>query len=546
MRKLGFTLSLIAAAVAGAGYGDDMTAAHRAAADRVRTFVYNSDGCDMLYYPEKSPLTIEGFTKQRLTAALGTKISTISYCPLGSGFGYFTSLRVGDPLTNTVPPSKGRYNGKYNATLPFWEKYRTDALEMALAFARTNGFERFMSIRMNDSHDGSTNLKKGLIHPLFSPFRRKHPECLMGSRADGVFPTVCRYQWTCCNYAMPAVRDAMRRYVREFCENYDMEGLELDFCRHPCFFKSVAWGEPVRTEELEMMTDLLRDIRKTTLSYERKKGHPILLSARVPDSVPFCRAIGLDIPAWLKEKLLDAVNVGCYFDLEDPQPFVELAHASGVKCFVSIDETRIPRIAKKNGSPLIDGRDSVENYLAHYAAAMSTGCDGIHLFNLEHKRLTERTGVDPRETDGLDKIYFATERGAGGWPPSGYLKDGFSYKKLPRIEPTLEKDEAFRYGKPRTFDLRLGDDFAKAAAKGLRPVVSVLALVDANAAPLLTVNGRALPSPTSFDKGLATFACAEPSCFKKGINRFTVASGDGREGVLRDFAVRIAYEKALR
>ena len=51
------------------------------------------------------------------------------------------------------------------------------------------------------------------------------------------------------------------------------------------------------------------------------------------------------------------------------------------------------------------------------------------------------------------------------------------------------------------------------------------------------------PETTEAD---ATFACAEPSCFKKGINRFVVASGDGQEGVLRDFAVRIAYEKTLR
>ncbi len=48
--------------------------------------------------------------------------------------------------------------------------------------------------------------------------------------------------WTAVDFAHAAVRDHVRRFVREFLESYDIDGIEYDFFRHLQLFKTVANG----------------------------------------------------------------------------------------------------------------------------------------------------------------------------------------------------------------------------------------------------------------------------------------------------------------
>ncbi len=517
----------------------DLASLYEVARNRPRTIVYNTDGCDMLYYPKNLPVTVEAFTGRRLKYAVGTKISTISYCPISSGFGDFTVMHVGNALTGTidVPSHKNDING----TLPF-AKIGHDCLEMALEFSRTNGFERFMSIRMNDSHDGGARPDKGHIAPLFSKFRQEHPDCLMGDPGKNRWPVVGKWQWTCCNYAKPEVRDFVRKFVREFCEQYDIEGMELDFCRHLKYFESVSQGGVATEEELRLMSDLMRDIRRITYEFAGKKGRPILLTCRVPDSFDFARAIGLDIRTWLKEKSFDGIIGGCYFNLEDLATMAAEVHAAGAKFYASIDESRICNYRDK--AQMIPGRDTVPNFHARYAAAMDAGCDGVYLFNQEYDALRRETLVDLRELDGLDKIYFATERGKGGYEPDHYLKDGYKFKKLPNIDPAhtiKEKQCWIAPGAAYDFTMRFGEDLAKAVATGLKPEIRVMALAVGSAPDgiAVSINGKRLANP-SFEKGLFTFA-VDAKDVKKGLNAFSISNLSGKEMRINDFAVRFSY-----
>ncbi|MBR4654609.1 MAG: hypothetical protein IKO72_14710 [Kiritimatiellae bacterium] len=550
---------IVACLLAGeAVFAADIAARHAAAVARVRTFVYNTDGCDMLYYPTNANINVDAFIGQRLGYVRDTRISTISYCPLSSGFGWFTLLGVGDPLTNTMNTASSRMN----ATLRFAE-IGHDCLEMALAFGRDRGMERFLSIRMNDSHDGSSRPHEGKFHPLFSTFRRQHPECLMGDPARNEWPQQCAWQWTCVDYGHAAVQDHVRKFIRQFCEKYDMDGIELDFCRHPKYFKRCSYGGIATDAERATMTALLADIRSIVRAAEKRRDRPILLHARVPDSVEYCRDIGLDLAAWLKAGLLDGIIGGCYFNLNDWKTMADFAHSLGARFYASIDESRIPGACKRWGRRSIQGRDTLENYCASYAQAMSAGCDGIYLFNIEHERLRAFTQVDPRETDGLDKIYFATQRGKGGYEPTHYLKDGYRYKNLPYIDPaadpdTVLKDQSglhdpgldfakqYHVNKAREFGIRIGDDFARAAAKGLRPRITVMALATELSASdaRFSVNGHALKD-AEFGSGLFIFRNVPPDWFVKGVNTFQVAPA-GKPFVLNDFAVKIEYAQAGR
>lgn len=507
---------------------------------RERPVVYNTDGCDMLYYPKNLPVTPEGFTSLRLKHTLGTTISTISYCPLASCFAHFCLLKAGDPFTNSVEAAG--HENDYNATLAF-DRIGHDCLEMALAFSRTNGFERFMSIRMNDSHDCCSveDLKAKRYPAFFSVFKREHPEYLMCDPLKGEQLAKGIAQWTCVDFSHEEVRAKVRQFVGQFCEHYDIEGMELDFCRHLLYFRNVAMGGVASDEERELMNQLMRDIRAITDKYGRQRGKPILLTARMPDSVAFCHDIGLDLTQWLKDRSLDALIGGCYFNFNDLKQTADFVHGYGAKFYASIDESRIPGTAKRLKLPIIPGRDSKANYTARFAAAMSAGCDGVYLFNLEFGRLNDYLKVDPRETDGLDKIYFATERGRGGYEPTHYLVDGYRHMNLPYIDPAAREERRQRVSAPFDFNLRIGDDFAKAAAKGLKPKVTVMALTDAKTEQdaALSMNGVKLKQ-AAFADGLFTYE-ADPAVVKRGLNAFTLSPVEGRQLMFRDFAVKIEY-----
>lgn len=500
----------------------------KAALERPRPVVYNTDGCDMLYYPTNLALSAEGFCSLRLDWVKGTTIGTVSYCPLSSGFAHFTALKAGDLLSGSVlsrPPSAR------NATLEFKDKFGTDSLQMAIDFCRKENKEVFVGIRVNDTHDASPSYGQY----FFPPFKKAHPECLMGSISNK--PPFC--SWTAVDFAQKAVRDHMRRFVREFVENYDVDGIEYDFMRHAQLFKSVAWGNAASVEECALMTQLMRDLRAITEEAGRKRGRPILVVVRTPDSVPYSKAIGMDLEAWFSAKVADIWVGGGYFQLEPWSRAVAFAKRHGVKFYASIDETRIVNTAKRRKLPIIPGRGSKAFYDARFAAAMAAGCDGVYLFNLEFKNLNTYMKTDVRDTDGLNKLYFATERGTGGYRDRHYLKGGEKYRNMPQIDPG--EPPKCKAGETRAFEMTLGEDFAKAAAKGLKPTVRVLVQtgLKENAPLTVSVNGTKL-SGAAFKNGLFTYTLSS-DLIKKGANAFSVTLPSAT--TLNDFLVKIDYSK---
>jgi len=191
-------------------------------------------------------------------------------------------------------------------------------------FSRAHNLEIFCSMRMNDTHDGGHRPDKP--YPDWPKFKQEHPEYLVGSLES----RPRHGQWTAYDYGQAGLRDHKFRRLEEVCQNYDVDGIELDFFRHGVLFKSVAWGGKASAEELDMMTDLIRRLHRMTEDEGIKRGKPILIAVRVPDSVEYCRGIGLDIERWLKEGLVDLLITTCYFRLNPWEYSVELGHRYGV------------------------------------------------------------------------------------------------------------------------------------------------------------------------------------------------------------------------
>jgi hypothetical protein len=155
------------------------------------------------------------------------------------------------------------------------------------------------------------------------------------------------------------LREHLFRYLEESCREYDIDGLALGFFRHPCSFKSIFNGRPCTDEERAAMSDLVRRIHAMRREAGAKRGRPLLLSARVPDSPGYCRDIGLDVERWLHEGWIDLMVVTSYFQLSDRTESVARARKFGVRVYPSLHEPR--------------GRDK---------SALACGADGVFFHSI--------------------------------------------------------------------------------------------------------------------------------------------------------------------
>ena len=385
MKIVSFTIGLLALFMtAGCRCHDAWEKQRVAFAERDRPLLFNSDGNEMVYYPKNAPFTYEGFCAQRLDGYWDSAISTLCYCPWTSGFGLMTTARAGEFYDRP----DNQISGCTNAAPVFWRELGTDALEMSSRFCRSKGKEVFVSIRVNDTHDAVHRPDKPDF--LFSPFKQRHPECLMGTQDRR--PPYCA--WSAVDYSQPLVRVTFLGYVRQLAENYEFDGLDLDFFRHVQCFKSVAWGaESASDAERKVLTEMIAEVRRILDGYGRKRGRRPFLLARTPDSPGFCCGVGIDIETWLRLKYVDVWCGSGYYRMRSWRESADLAHRYGAKFYASLDESRVASHCSRLRWPCLGGRNSRANFAARVAAAEEEGCDGVEFFNIDDYPAPERKAI---------------------------------------------------------------------------------------------------------------------------------------------------------
>lgn len=101
------------------------------------------------------------------------------------------------------------------------------------------------------------------------------------------------------------VRNHFFALIREAVEEYDDEGLELDW----------MWGsrcfEPNPSQATaDTITEWHPEIRKMTQAHAKRKGRPFRLGMRMLGHLDQMRSIGIDVEAMAREGLLDFVSAG--------------------------------------------------------------------------------------------------------------------------------------------------------------------------------------------------------------------------------------------
>ena len=348
----------------------------RVEAARGRRRVMFNDDCYELSREDAD--TPEGFLKRRLRPLVGTHVSTIAYSVIeGDAPVYDSKVQ---PIFGDAHGGPSPYWGQITANIKALSASGYCPLQLVTDLAHDNGMESFASLRMNDVHDS-------FIGGWLPTWKKRHPEWLVDT--NGTLPEFELYT-TSQDFSHEPVRRRKLQIIEEICERYDVDGFELDYIRHPVLFSRRMRGEPCTRDEIEIMTSLMRQVREMTDAAAARRGRPVLISARVPDSFALSLDNGLDLQAWLEQDLVDILIAGggygpCSLPLEE---FIEASRPHGVQVYPCINQG--PASSVSGGSVLEGIRGLASTW---YRA----GADGVYFWNLGTP-FEYKTGDDLLET----------------------------------------------------------------------------------------------------------------------------------------------------
>jgi hypothetical protein len=411
-----------------------MNEARKKARWRKRRIIYNNDGDDAVCartgqefeHDSAEGLTvrtegelIDDFLNARNTPLIGSQVDSNWYCSCMAGLTFSHQTKLGGFYDQDMPPE-------------LIEKYGRDTLQIHTDFSHQHDMEVFWSLRMNDVHDATPPGLRRWNYGL-AAFKRDHPEFLMGTPDDSEHAA-----WTSLDYSFPEVRDHVFSIIEEVAHNYDVDGVEMDFFRHYPYFRPTREMLPVEPQHLEMMTDLMRRVRKLADEVGTQRGRPLLLAARTPFNTADSRFIGVDLGRWLEEDLLDLLIPGGGSESSMSESFAEivaLGHRHDVPVYPCIDwafwdywtflghsrgrhrtrrewlETlyggQPERLGKPSYIPVLNEWEGTR--AAWRGAAMNlfnAGADGLYIFNpgLGKPEVWREIG-DPEIMEGKDKLF---------------------------------------------------------------------------------------------------------------------------------------------
>jgi hypothetical protein len=318
----------------------------------------------------------------------GTGVDTFVY-GFGVGTTMFHQTEVGE-VWGTRLDSFGDVPPHYaGGTLVFWRAYENlmslkergvDLLTLLVERAHEKGLQFYGSLRLTHPAD-----PKDVDAPDNWQFRIDHPEWCLRGRGKYNF-----------NWVHPEVRAERFALVEEAVNKYDLDGLEIDCVLSPFYFEE---GEVERNRSI--MTEFMREVRRTVERTSQARGRPIVLGARVLPTRSANLAAGLDVPTWLSDGLLDFVVPNFYGDYQIDADFpfewlVELARGTDCQVFPAL-HSRVGLARESRKGAFGEEQAGAEHYRAGAAAYWSKGANGIYLpwFNWP---------IGPGEREILDEI----------------------------------------------------------------------------------------------------------------------------------------------
>lgn len=367
-----------------------------AESERPRRFIYNSDGSNMFIYKPvpMQPADVYSYVDE----VANSQVTTFFMCPnYGMPLMYPSKVtemigtllseeKLQETFVEGAKPEKKKTSARGIANLHALVKAGHDPVGLVVDRAREKGLEVFITLRLNEIHDVQTD---GSL--IVSKFWRDHPEWHVGKHGDEitplfkdiiggspehkVHPIVASWFPGALNFAIPEVRAMRLAELRECCERYDIDGIDLDFQRFPIFFPQDEGHKHVAT-----MTEWIRSVREMTREVGEKRGRSLKVSARVLAKPRQNLGIGLDPISWANEGLVD---------------FLVISHYLRNDFALQIGEFRkqVPASFPLYGSIEVEPKQDTFRDIARQL--WDDGADGILLFNFFTTR--ENRGEPPFE-----------------------------------------------------------------------------------------------------------------------------------------------------
>ena len=405
-----------------------------------KRIVLNDDGWIMSQI--MTPVTTTVLKERIVDTYVDSGLDTLSWCMGDTSRQRYETLEV---LAHLDDPPKGRDNDVASQNLRRLIESDGGPITIFTNLCHDIGLKFLPSLRMN-SHYASS-----LSNDNVGAIRRDHPEYLIGKPGEEFIPNTTDWgNRTGLDYARPEVRSHVAALVIDLFERFETDGVELDFMRHPAFFRVVeAYGNR------HLITDMMRQIRARMDEVSASTGRDLEVLVRVPPTLADAARIGLDVETWIREGLVDTVAAGGGFiPLHAPiEEFVEAAEGTDCQILGPVESLR----------PATE--DDSLNAIAsrHYEG----GASGLYLFNYWHKSADWKRRVFNVLADP-DRLAHAAKR--------------YELEFMERLSPNDLHSHAFRYAVPHVqlpvdlgfnltgrgalLTLTIGDDVEQAAADG--------------------------------------------------------------------------------
>jgi hypothetical protein len=285
-----------------------------------RKIIYDEDG-DTFFF---------GGTQGRIREGMREWYEYLSSCDID----IITYSCIGCDVTTLVDvPSSERLGERWKSYEESWHWLMltnakemmdsgTDGLHLACEAAHRHGKTIIGQMRMNDAHHVSNMTREATMY-LCPQYIIDHPEWRIINEQDNkkiYLP----------DYSFEEVRNIKFNELKEITQNYDVDGLELNWmrwCQHFAMSK--------QRSNAYILAQFVRDVGKMLDEEGIKKGRRLMLYHKVASGLEESLNIGLDVAAWVKEGLADVLQPMDFLFTDyniNVEEFVEIC--KGYKCAV--------------------------------------------------------------------------------------------------------------------------------------------------------------------------------------------------------------------
>jgi hypothetical protein len=283
-----------------------------------------------------------------------------------------------------TPNVRGRY---WVHQLWLLKQRGVNHLQVWIDRCRFHGAQGWLSMRMNDCHHNPQ--AQAFWH---STLWKMRPDLHRARyRDEGWFETAF-------DYGKPEVVEHHLSLLRELCERFDLDGLELDWNRWVLHF---APGH--EKQGASILTRVVAEARLHTQGAARRLGHPVALGVRLPSDAQACLDLGYDIIEWARGGLVDQVTLAPFFEQAMFDWPVELWRG------IFGDKVRLlcqPECVMR-AFPQAGPQGHILDYGLLYggaSAALECGTDGVYLFNECYRENEPAGGLSSRFPGVLDHL----------------------------------------------------------------------------------------------------------------------------------------------